>query len=125
MKVCAILGDYYEMKENNISKLSCYALMQVLWTTYGTHHNAKYFKDPLSFNPSRFEDPNQPYTFVPFGGGRLCAGYQLAKLNILIFVHYVVTHYDWSLVNPDEPIANDPLPFPSQGMPIKISPKLP
>ncbi|XP_073158986.1 taxadiene 5-alpha hydroxylase [Henckelia pumila] len=99
---------------------------KVLWTTYGTHHNAKYFKDPLSFNPSRFEEPIQPYAFVPFGGGpRLCAGYQLAKLNILIFVHYVVTRYDWSLVNPDEPIASDPLPFPSQGMPIKISPKLP
>ncbi|KAL3821368.1 hypothetical protein ACJIZ3_007273 [Penstemon smallii] len=69
--------------------------------------------------------PIQPYVYVPFGGGpRLCAGYQLAKLNILIFVHYVVTQYDWSLVIPDEPIISEPLPFPSKGMPIKISPKL-
>ncbi|GJR57655.1 taxadiene 5-alpha hydroxylase [Tanacetum coccineum] len=28
-----------------------------------------------------------------------------------------------SLVYPDEPILMDPLPFPSKGMPIKISPK--
>ncbi|KAJ7963896.1 Cytochrome P450 family protein [Quillaja saponaria] len=97
---------------------------KVLWTTYGTHYNAEYFKDPLSFNPSRFEEEIPPYVFVPFGGGpRVCAGYQLAKLNILIFVHYIVTQYDWSLHYPDETITMDPLPFPSQGMPIKISSK--
>ncbi|XP_031101723.1 taxadiene 5-alpha hydroxylase [Ipomoea triloba] len=100
---------------------------KVLWTTYGTHYDAEHFQDPLKFDPSRFEEPIQvqPYAYIPFGGGpRLCAGYQLAKLNILIFVHYVVTQYNWSLINPDEPITMDPLPFPSQGMNIKISPKL-
>ncbi|KAL0301384.1 UNVERIFIED_CONTAM: Taxadiene 5-alpha hydroxylase [Sesamum radiatum] len=99
---------------------------KVLWTAYGTHYNQEYFEDPLRFKPSRFEEPIQPYAYVPFGGGpRLCAGYQLAKLNILIFVHYVVTRYEWSLASPDEPITMDPLPFPSQGMPIRVSPKLP
>ncbi|KAB2610887.1 taxadiene 5-alpha hydroxylase [Pyrus ussuriensis x Pyrus communis] len=29
---------------------------KVLWTTYGTHYNSEYFQDPLSFNPSRFEE---------------------------------------------------------------------
>ncbi|KAF5754347.1 putative taxadiene 5-alpha-hydroxylase [Helianthus annuus] len=97
---------------------------KVLWTAYGTHYNEEYFPDPMSFNPSRFADPVQAYAFIPFGGGpRLCAGYQLAKLNILVFMHYVVTRYDWSLVYPDEPVVMDPLPFPSKGMPIKISPK--
>ncbi|KAL2483479.1 Cytochrome [Forsythia ovata] len=98
---------------------------KVLWTTYGTHYDEEYFQDPLSFNPGRFEESVQPYAFLPFGGGpRLCAGYQLAKLNILVFVHYVVTRYNWSLVTPEEPITIDPLPFPSLGMPIKIYPKL-
>nr|GEX79427.1 taxadiene 5-alpha hydroxylase [Tanacetum cinerariifolium] len=98
---------------------------KVLWTTYGTHYDEEYFQDPLKFKPSRFAEPVQAYAFIPFGGGpRLCAGYQLAKLNILVFMHYVVTRYDWSLVYPDEPIVMDPLPFPSKGMPIKISPKL-
>ncbi|KAL3632268.1 hypothetical protein CASFOL_025252 [Castilleja foliolosa] len=98
---------------------------KILWTAYGTHYDPEYFEDPLSFNPSRFEEPMQAYAYVPFGGGpRLCAGYQLARLNILIFVHYVVTRYDWALVSPDEPITIDPLPFPSQGMPITISPKV-
>ncbi|PWA49072.1 cytochrome P450 [Artemisia annua] len=64
-----------------------------------------------------------PLYTIWYGGPRLCAGYQLAKLNILVLVHYVVTRYNWSLVYPDEPILMDPLPFPSKGMPIKISPK--
>jgi hypothetical protein len=44
-------------------------------------------------------------------------------LNILVFLHFIVTQYDWSLLYPDEPITVDPLPFPSRGMPIKVSPK--
>ncbi|KAL5582599.1 hypothetical protein UlMin_015041 [Ulmus minor] len=98
---------------------------KVLWTAYGTHYSREYFQDPLSFDPSRFEGSLPPYVFLPFGGGpRVCAGYQLAKLTILIYVHFVVTRYDWSLLYPDEAITMDPLPFPSHGMPIKISPKL-
>ncbi|CAO2814171.1 unnamed protein product [Amaranthus hypochondriacus] len=97
---------------------------KVLWTAYGTHLNEEYFKDAMKFEPNRFEEAMPPYVYVPFGGGpRVCAGYQLAKLNILIFVHLVVTQYNWSLLQPDEPIVMNPLPFPSQGMPITISPK--
>ncbi|PPS05722.1 hypothetical protein GOBAR_AA14924 [Gossypium barbadense] len=98
---------------------------KVLWTAYGTHYDEEYFKDPLRYDPSRFQEFVPPYVYVPFGGGpRTCAGYQLAKLNILIFLHYVVTAYHWSLLHPNEPIIMDPLPLPSKGMPINISPKL-
>ncbi|GAB4833193.1 hypothetical protein Ancab_031437 [Ancistrocladus abbreviatus] len=99
---------------------------KVLWTVYGTHFDADYFENPQSFIPERFEEAvtMPPYVYIPFGGGpRMCAGYQLAKLNILIFLHYVVTQYNWSLVYPDEPITMDPLPLPSKGMPMDISPK--
>ncbi|VVB03165.1 unnamed protein product [Arabis nemorensis] len=98
---------------------------KILWTTYGTHYNPEIFQDPMSFDPSRFDKPIQAYTYLPFGGGpRLCAGHQLAKMSILVFLHFVVTLYDWSLVYPDETISMDPLPFPSLGMPIRISPKV-
>ncbi|KAF9589755.1 hypothetical protein IFM89_028664 [Coptis chinensis] len=98
---------------------------KVLWTAYGSHYNEQYFQKPLDFDPDRFEEPIAPYVYVPFGGGpRVCAGYQLAKFNILIFLHFMVTRYNWSLIYPDERITIDPLPFPFHGMPIKISPKL-
>lgn len=99
---------------------------KVLWTTYGTHYNEEYFANPERFDPQRFEEGMTipPYVYVPFGGGpRICAGYHLAKLNILIFVHFAVTTFNWSLLHPDEPVVMDPLPFPSLGMPVKVSPK--
>ena len=52
------------------------------------------------------------------------AGYQLAKSNIPIFVYYVITRYNWTVIDPHESISMDPLPFSSQGMPVKISLKL-
>ncbi|KAK9676525.1 hypothetical protein RND81_11G082800 [Saponaria officinalis] len=98
---------------------------KVLWTVYGTHNSEEYFKEPERFDPGRFEEAIPPNVFLAFGGGpRMCAGNQLAKLNILIFVHLVVTNYNWSLIEHDEPIIMDPLPIPSKGMPIKISPRV-
>ncbi|KAL9244284.1 hypothetical protein vseg_018079 [Gypsophila vaccaria] len=98
---------------------------KVLWTVYGTQNSEEYFKEPERFDPGRFDEPIPPNVFLAFGGGpRMCAGNQLAKINILIFVHLVVTNYNWSLIDHDEPIIMDPLPTPSKGMPIKISPKI-
>ncbi|XAR49499.1 Taxadiene 5-alpha-hydroxylase [Bertholletia excelsa] len=100
---------------------------KILWTTYGTHYNEDHFQDPQVFDPRIFDEGKEmePYVYLAFGGGtRICAGYQLAKLNILIFLHFVVTQYNWSLLYPQEPITMDPLPSPSFGMPISISPML-
>ncbi|PHT78758.1 hypothetical protein T459_16810 [Capsicum annuum] len=81
-------GWTYEKNANFCS------FMYVLGTTYSTHNSSEYFDEPQNFDPSRFEELVQPYSFIPFGGGpRLCTRYQLAKLNILIFVHYAVTKY--------------------------------
>ncbi|KAE8725402.1 ribosomal L1 domain-containing protein 1-like [Hibiscus syriacus] len=55
---------------------------KVLWTV---HYDGVCFKDPRRYDPGRFRKFVPPYVYVPFGGGpRSCAGYQLAKLNILI-----------------------------------------
>ncbi|XP_068655853.1 taxadiene 5-alpha hydroxylase-like [Aristolochia californica] len=95
---------------------------KLLWTAHGTHHDPEYFPEPQRFDPSRFEATMAPYAYIPFGGGaRLCAGYQLAKLNILAFIHFMVTRYNWSPIDPVEPVAVDPIPIPLKGMPIRIT----
>ncbi|KAF2580592.1 hypothetical protein F2Q68_00003160 [Brassica cretica] len=54
------------------------------------HHNPKYFSNPEVFDPSRFE----PNTFMPFGSGvHACPGNELAKLQILIFLHHLVSKF--------------------------------
>ncbi|GLJ25573.1 hypothetical protein SUGI_0489920 [Cryptomeria japonica] len=96
---------------------------KVLWTA-STHYDADCFQEPQKFKPSRFEDSIPPYVFVPFGGGvRMCAGLELAKLQITVFIHHLVTQYDWSLVDPSEGITMDPLPTPTKGMPVRLTKK--
>ncbi|PIA44026.1 hypothetical protein AQUCO_01800232v1 [Aquilegia coerulea] len=99
------------------------------WKLYlsaiSTHKDAKHFPDPESFDPQRFEGnrPN-PYTYIPFGGGpRMCPGVEYARLEILIFMHNVVTKFKWEKVLPDEKLCYDPMPMPSKGLPIRLHPQ--
>lgn len=57
---------------------------------------------------------------MPFGQGlRNCAGLELAKMEIAVFLHHLVLNYDWEIAEPDEPLA---YAFPefAKGLPIKV-----
>ncbi|KAG6548427.1 hypothetical protein Mapa_009914 [Marchantia paleacea] len=93
-----------------------------MWTNQHSHYDPEFFRNPESFDPSRFESPPIPYTFVAFGGGpRTCPGYDFAKMEMLVFVHHLVKNYQWSLVDPDEPIIRNPMPRTATGTPIRIT----
>ncbi|GLJ17010.1 hypothetical protein SUGI_0294290 [Cryptomeria japonica] len=94
------------------------------WVSFSTHMNPEHFPDPDKFDPSRFEGSGPPpYTFVPFGGGpRMCPGNEYARMVILVFLHNVAKHFKWSLVDADEKIAADPIPRPTNGLPLNLRP---
>ncbi|CAO2829450.1 unnamed protein product [Amaranthus hypochondriacus] len=97
---------------------------KVHWSLYATHKNPEHFPDPERFDPSRFEGSGpDPYTFVPFGAGpRMCAGKEFARIEMLVFLHNLVTNFNFKLVNPNEKIINNPDPIPTQGLPIYLLP---
>nr|XP_023904538.1 dammarenediol 12-hydroxylase-like [Quercus suber] len=86
--------------------------------------NPKHFPDPEKFDPLRFEGSNlAPYTFVPFGGGpRICSGREYARLEILVFIHNVVTRFKWEKVIPDEKITYKPSPILVDGLSVYLKP---
>ncbi|KAJ4846981.1 hypothetical protein Tsubulata_019982 [Turnera subulata] len=93
------------------------------WSVHSTHKDPKYFPDPEKFDPSRFEGNGPaPYTFVPFGGGpRMCPGKEFARLEILVYMHNVVTKFKWEKLIPEEKIVYKPYPMPENGLPIRLS----
>ncbi|RZB96641.1 Beta-amyrin 28-monooxygenase [Glycine soja] len=61
----------------------------------GTNKNPKYFDEPESFDPSRFEgNVPVPYTWIPFGAGpRTWPGKDYARLVVLNFIHILITKF--------------------------------
>lgn len=78
----------------------------------------------MKFDPSRFEGAGpQPYTFVPFGGGpRMCPGKEYARLEILVFMHHIVTRFRWEKIFPDEKFVVSPMPIPAKQLPVRLFP---
>ncbi|GLT62927.1 hypothetical protein SLA2020_355290 [Shorea laevis] len=86
------------------------------------HHSAEFFPQPEKFDPSRFEVPPRPNTYMPFGNGvHACPGSELAKLEILILLHHLTTSCRWQSVGGEDGIQYGPFPVPKRGLPIKVT----
>ncbi|KAJ1405381.1 Cytochrome P450 [Sesbania bispinosa] len=79
---------------------------KIFWAIIGTNKNPKYFHDPESFDPSRFEgNVPAPYTYIPFGAGpRSCPGRDYTRFVILTFIHNLITKFKWEVILPDEKV---------------------
>nr|XP_017234117.1 PREDICTED: abscisic acid 8'-hydroxylase 4-like isoform X2 [Daucus carota subsp. sativus] len=85
------------------------------------HHNSEFFTDPQKFDSSRFQVAPKPNTYMPFGNGvHACPGNELAKLEILILIHHLVTKYRWDVVDSSDMIQYCPFPVPLHGLPARF-----
>ncbi|KAL7142796.1 hypothetical protein ABFS83_08G148100 [Erythranthe nasuta] len=96
---------------------------QVFWTSLMTHMDETIYPDPLTFNPSRFENQGATpsFSYIAFGGGpRMCPGYEFARIETLTMVHYLVTRFKWKLSLEENLFKRDPMPVFIEGLPIHI-----
>ncbi|KAF2321152.1 hypothetical protein GH714_034613 [Hevea brasiliensis] len=71
--------------------------------------------------PLTYKVSPKPNTFIPFGNGvHACPGNELAKLEILILVHHLVTKFRWEVVGSVDGIHYGPFPVPQQGLPARF-----
>ncbi|KAI5072558.1 hypothetical protein GOP47_0012664 [Adiantum capillus-veneris] len=86
------------------------------------HLDPMVYKDPLHFDPWRWQKEQEKNVyFTPFGGGsRLCAGAELAKLEMAIFIHHLVLEFDWTLAEPDRALVFPFVEF-EKGLPLRIT----
>ncbi|KAF8409955.1 hypothetical protein HHK36_002474 [Tetracentron sinense] len=111
---------------------------KVLPVVSAVHLDPSIYDQPQHFNPWRWQNNgNRGYSssssssnsssstttnnnFMPFGGGpRLCAGSELAKLEMAVFIHHLVLNYHWELAEPDHALAFPFVDFP-KGLPIRV-----
>ncbi|XP_059623668.1 cholesterol 22-monohydroxylase CYP90B51-like [Cornus florida] len=99
---------------------------KVLPVIAAVHLDPSHFEQPQHFNPWRWQNfstgssTTMSSNFMPFGGGsRLCAGSELAKLEMAVFIHHLVLNYRWELVDADQAFAFPFVDFP-KGLPIRV-----
>ncbi|PIN24137.1 Cytochrome P450 CYP4/CYP19/CYP26 subfamily [Handroanthus impetiginosus] len=106
---------------------------KVLPVIAAVHLDQSLFDQPWHFNPWRWQqsnshggsNPTSNNYFMPFGGGpRLCAGSELAKLEMAVFIHHLVLKFHWSLADSDRAFAFPFVDFP-KGLPIEVKQRLP
>ncbi|XP_015163685.1 abscisic acid 8'-hydroxylase 4-like isoform X2 [Solanum tuberosum] len=106
------------------------------------HHNPEFFADPQNFDASRFEVAPKPNTYMPFGNGaHACPGNELAKLEMLILIHHLVTKFrfkslsqqvgntkasglvynnGWEVEVSKGAVQYSPFPIPQHGLPSRF-----
>ncbi|XP_076912667.1 cytochrome P450 87A3-like, partial [Bidens hawaiensis] len=91
------------------------------------HLNPDNYKNPLEFNPSRWEKMDQKgasKNFMAFGGGmRFCVGTDFTKVQMAVFLHCLVTKYRWKTVKGGDIIRTPGLQFPN-GLHVQMTKKV-
>ncbi|XP_039052006.1 cytochrome P450 87A3-like [Hibiscus syriacus] len=90
------------------------------------HLNPANYKDPLVFNPSRWEGTEingASRNFMAFGGGmRFCVGTYFTKVQMVVFLHCMVTKYRWEAIKGGNILRTPGLQFPD-GFQIQLMEK--
>ncbi|KAJ9172723.1 hypothetical protein P3X46_015933 [Hevea brasiliensis] len=106
-----------EIKGNLIPQGWC-----VLASFTSVHMDKENYENPFHFDPWRWEKTGAAVNnncFTPFGGGqRLCPGLELSRLEISIFLHHLVTTYQWAAEKDN--IIYFPTVKMSRKLPIKV-----
>ncbi|XP_063703577.1 cytochrome P450 6a2-like [Culicoides brevitarsis] len=102
----------------------------VFISVYGIQRDARYFKDPLKFDPTRFSSENykniQPYSFIPFGEGpRQCIGIRFGMMQVRLGIITFLKNFRVEVCEKTAPVIKlaptSPMLLPKHGIQLKIS----
>ena len=94
----------------------------ILMSQFAVHRDERWFAEPLSFRPERWQEPSDrpKFAYFPFGGGpRTCIGDQFAWMEGTLLLAEISRHWEF------EPLEEtlDPEPLitlrPRGGLPVK------
>ncbi|XP_058819694.1 cytochrome P450 9e2-like [Topomyia yanbarensis] len=88
----------YAMENADGTKVTVEEGQVVTFSIQAIQRDARYYPDPLRFNPERFSEENRsklnPSAFLPFGSGpRNCIGSRLALMHAKCFLYYLLAYF--------------------------------
>lgn len=96
---------------------------QLMLNIYLLHHNEKYWHNPDSFMPERFEKGHElshKLQYMPFGGGgRFCIGNNFAIYEIMLLLIQFVRHYEFTPCTPKQ-VPFNPLLTLRPAIPVEV-----
>ncbi|KAI7987680.1 Cytochrome P450 87A3 [Camellia lanceoleosa] len=114
------------LKEINYKGYTIPAGWAVMVCPPSIHLNPATYKDPLDFNPwrwERMEFNGASKHFMAFGGGmRFCVGTDFTKVQMAVFLHCLATKYRWRVIKGGNIVRTPGLQFPN-GFHVQISEK--
>ncbi|KAJ6432527.1 hypothetical protein OIU84_019710 [Salix udensis] len=109
LRIANIIGGIFRrtMTDINVKGYTIPKGWKVFASFRGVHLDHEYFKDARTFNPWRWQNNSgatcPANVFTPFGGGqRLCPGYELARVELSVFLHHLVTRFSWTPAEEDK-----------------------
>jgi cytochrome P450 len=90
VKPAVVMGDHFEA--NSAFQVNIIAI----------HRNPKHWKNPLEFNPDRFDEEGQGdnSVLIPFGDGPMkCIGFRMAMIEIKVIIAHLVMAFDFGYVD--------------------------
>lgn len=109
LRIANIIGGIFRrtMTDVNVKGYTIPKGWKVFASFRGVHLDHEYFKDARTFNPWRWQSNSgatcPANVFTPFGGGqRLCPGYELARVELSVFLHHLVTRFSWTPAGEDK-----------------------
>ncbi|KAJ3363767.1 hypothetical protein GGF31_000701 [Allomyces arbusculus] len=87
-------------------------------------HSPKYFADPETFNPDRWDTKDiHPFASLPFGfGSRMCVGRRVSEMEMTVFLAHLLRRFEIMPAPAPEDIVFNVLLSTAGPMPLKFRP---